>query len=323
MKAIKDAIRRVVSVPAGQVAAAAAVRPESAYRFFFISGHPRSGTNWLSNLCNLHPDVCCHGEFHFQVLYEAFDRFTGKPWYVGSEPHVKSVAERGLAETTRKCLIAMASVRKPGASVVGDHTPKPFQLLCPDAAYLTIVRDGRDVIVSWTYHLLRTARPDIVHEQTRTLFKNELAPVVAGGKSPELIASAAKNLLRDREWVSRLASGWAMQIQNDLPKIRELESSPRSGTRVLLLKYEEMLGDLERRRAEVYRFLGVDPSRAAAPSRETHTIAGFGRDDPASFYRKGEAGDWKNYFDSENAGWFKACAGKELIDAGYERDDGW
>ncbi len=320
MKALKDAIRKVVSVPAEKPAPTPGPRPESAYRYFFISGHPRSGTNWLSNLCNLHPDICCHGEFHFQVLYNAFDRFTDMPWYVASKPKIKAVAREGLAQTTRRCMIAMAEGRKPGATVIGDHTPRPFQMLLGDSAYLAIIRDGRDVVVSWTFHLLRTGKPGLVHDRTREAFTRELA---AAGDSAEGLKAAAGNLLRDEAWVSTVAGGWALQMQNDLPRLRGLIETPRNNCRVLLLRYEELLGDAEKWRTEIYRFLGVEPGKAESLSRETNTVAGFGREDPQSFYRKGESGDWKNYFDAQNATWFKTAAGKELIEAGYEKDLDW
>lgn len=296
--------------------------PETAYRPFFISGHPRSGTNWLSNICNLHPDIACDGEFHFSLLFEGFDKFTdkGKSWYLATSPHLLPVVNEQMDGFVRRTLIAMGKNRKPGALVVGDHSPRPFRLFIPNASHLVMLRDGRDVIVSWTFHLLRIWRPDIVHEQTRVMFETLLNEA---GNDPEKVKQAGRTLLRDQEWVSRLACGWALQMQNDLPRIRQLMSSPEMNCRVLLLQYEKMHADVESWRAEVYRFLGVDPSKAAPPSRETNTLAGFGREDPGSFFRKGEPQDWKNYFDENTTAWFKHCAGKELIDAGYETDLNW
>ena len=314
-----SAARNDAAVQSGAGASSVEIKPGGPRSYFFVSGHPRSGTNWISNLCNLHPDICCHGEFHFQVMYEAFERFTGKPWYVASESHVKPVAEQSLTQLVHKTLLAMAERRKPGASVIGDHTPKPFQLMLPDAGYLIALRDGRDVVVSWTFHLLRTGRPDIVHDQVRGVFERELG---ACAGEPEKLKDAAASLLRDAEWVGRLASGWSLQVQNDLPKIQSIEASG-GPSRVMLVRYEDLLADIESGRSRMYEFLGVNADRAMPLSRETHTIPGFGRDDPTSFYRKGEWGDWKNYFDERSAGWFKAAAARQLIDAGYEKDDCW
>lgn len=295
------------------------LKPGAAKTYFFISGHPRSGTNWLSNLCNLHPDICCHGEFHFEVMYDALEKFTAKRWYVASEAHVKSVAEHAIEQLVHRTLDAMAENRKPGARIIGDHTPKPFQVLVSDGAYIVAMRDGRDVIVSWTFHLLRTGMAEIVHEQTRQTFLRELS---AGMDDSARLKVAAQNLLRDQEWVTRLASGWALEVQNDLPRVQALKSEGGKA-RVLVVRYEDLLQDVEGGRARIYEFLGAAPDKAEPLSAESKTTPGFGREDPKSFYRKGEAGDWKNYLDDRGAGWFKACAAKELIDAGYETGDSW
>jgi hypothetical protein len=304
---------------AGVQAGAVEIKPGTRRTFFFVSGHPRSGTNWISNLCNLHPDICCHGEFHFEVMYEALERFTNKPWYLGSLPHIKPVAEHALEQFVHRTLNAMADKRKPGARIVGDHTPKPFKLQLADGAYIVALRDGRDVVVSWTFHLLRTGMTDIVHDEARETFAREMS---AGMDDPEKLKTAAQNLLRDQEWVTRLSAGWSLQIQNDLPAVQAISASG-GAARVMIAKYEAMLSDVEGERARLYEFLGAAPDKALPISRETRTAPGFGREDPTHFFRKGESGDWKNYFDERTAGWFKACAGQQLIDAGYEKDERW
>lgn len=35
-------------------------------QLFFVGGAPRSGTTWLQQILNAHPDVSCHGEGLFQ-----------------------------------------------------------------------------------------------------------------------------------------------------------------------------------------------------------------------------------------------------------------
>lgn len=319
-RGVSDVVASVNGVNSGHVEVKpvhAVGVPHDQRTFFFINGHPRSGTNWLSSLCNLHPDVCCHGEFHYQVLYDALRRFTGKAWYVGSEAHVKPVAEDAMAQFVRRTFNASADQRKPGARVMGDHTPKPLMPLLPGAAYIVSIRDGRDVVVSWTFHLLRTGMPEIVHDETRAVFERELAKV--SGDAGKL-KDAAMNLMRDQEWVTRVAAGWALQVQNDLPTAELLR---QQGSRVLVVRYEDMLANVEHGRGRLYEFLGVDPAKAGPLSRETHTTPGFGREDPSSFYRKGEAGDWKNYFDRHSAAWFKNVASRELIETGYETTDTW
>lgn len=310
MKQMLRQVVRKISAPREEAPA------PSVRTLFFISGHPRSGTNWLSNLCNLHPRVCCHGEFHFQVLYDALDHFTDFPWYVASKPKIRRVAEEGIESTVRRCMAAMGAQRKPGADVVGDHTPREFRVFIPDAKYVWIARDGRDVSVSWTFHLLNTGRPALVRPRVRELFDRELE---ASDGSPEGVKRAAANLLASEAWVEAVAEGWAERIRRDLPKVRAAESEGGA----LVLRYEDLLEDTDRWRGELYRFLGVDPSEAEPLSQETNTTPGFGKENPKGFFRKGASGDWRNYFDSEAQSWFKRAAGNELLELKYETDADW
>lgn len=48
-----------------------------------------------------------------------------------------------------------------------------------------------------------------------------------------------------------------------------------------------------------------------------------GQEDPKSHYRKGVAGDWKNYLTGANKDLFKERWGQLLVDLGYEKDLSW
>ena len=48
-----------------------------------------------------------------------------------------------------------------------------------------------------------------------------------------------------------------------------------------------------------------------------------GQEDTSSFYRKGVAGDWNNYFTERDKQIYKEEAGELLIRLGYERDLDW
>ena len=41
-------------------------------KFFVVRGFMKSGTNWLCRLLNLHPDISCAGEFHWQNIAGPF-----------------------------------------------------------------------------------------------------------------------------------------------------------------------------------------------------------------------------------------------------------
>ena len=48
-----------------------------------------------------------------------------------------------------------------------------------------------------------------------------------------------------------------------------------------------------------------------------------GEGDKKSHYRKGMAGDWRNYFTDNHKAEFKEVAGDILIELGYEKDKNW
>ena len=81
--------------------------------------------------------------------------------------------------------------------------------------------------------------------------------------------------------------------------------------------------DVESVRRRMYEFLGEDPGEALPLSAETRTTAGFDKEDPQSFWRHGQVGDWKRYSTDEFKRWFKAAAGDVLAELKYEKDQDW
>jgi Sulfotransferase domain len=291
--------------------------------FVFVSGHPRSGTNWVSSLLNLHPDVFSDGEFHFLILRWAMDGFTSLPWYIGAQEPVRSAAERGLQQMYRDCLIARAKERgRASVRVLADHTPRLFRIMIspPEARYVIVVRDGRDVLVSYTYHLLNTKNADVIPEPIRGVYAKQLARLDG---SREAQRQAGLELLACEPWVRHYASFWSEHILHDQRILQTVRSQGFGGS-VMVVSYESLRADVEAGRRAIYRHAGVDPSRAASVSSETNTAPGFGgREDVTSFYRKGEAQDWRNYFSPTLAKWFNDAAGQALIASGYESDARW
>lgn len=310
-------IRRTIRKLLGDEQGGASSRP----RPFFVCGHPRSGTNWVSSLLNLHPRVFCDGEFHFHLIRNGVDAFESQPWYIGSREPVKTEVERCFADTVLRCLVAQAhrpaeQGGKPGATQVGDHTPRMLRMLIrpPEGRYIIIFRDGRDVLVSWTFHLLKTSRPDIMHADVRPIFERVLPGADASADAARV---AACRLLADRAWVQHYAAAWSDHTGHDLAMLRRLEDEGL-GASMLRLSYEGLHADVEGQRTRMYRFLGVDPVEAAPLSRESHTAPGFGREAPRSFYRKGEVGDWRNYLTEASHAWVLERAGDRLRELGYD-----
>jgi hypothetical protein len=326
MSPLKRIIRKAMGSQSGTLSAfipsAGRSMPGSGHtqQYFFISGHPRSGTNWLSALVNLHPHIYCHGEFHFHIMRQAMDGFTSLPWYLANHEPVRSEAESAFGDLVRRCLGAEAR-KKPGAWVLGDHTPRPMRRFLPEGKHLLIRRDGRDVLVSWTYHLVRTGKPEVIPEPARSMLAAALRPSELG---PEGFRRVAATLLTNPEWVRHFARSWSTHVTRDEHTagewMRAAQAKPEAGCAVLPLRYEDLHADIAHWRSRVYEFLGVDPSIAAPISAQSKTAPGFGREDPGSFYRKGEVGDWVNHLTAHAAVWFTEEAGAALDLLGYPRE---
>lgn len=83
----------------------------------------------------------------------------------------------------------------------------------------------------------------------------------------------------------------------------------------------------------IFRFLGLFPQHIGEETLSEilyqHRFEKLtegrkpGEEDPHHHYRKGVAGDWKQYFNEENKAYFKENWGELLIRLGYEEDQTW
>lgn len=284
---------------------------------FFISGHPRSGTTWTVAALNLHPRIFAQGEFRFEALRNAFDQLTRWPWHVAHHEPVRTEAERAARDAIRRIMGAI-TVHKPAATWLGDKTPRPLRVLIPGAPHILLLRDGRDVLISRTFHELSTGgsllADPLYAGRMLTLQQAFLA-------DPALFRREPHRLLAEEHWVRTLARQWATQMRHDLAVAARMRADGL--TPIHELRYERMRADIESERTALYRFLALDPSEAAPISAANRSAPGFESETPNAFFRKGEVGDWNNYFSDAARRWFKQAAGDQLIALGYEKDDSW
>jgi hypothetical protein len=293
------------------------------YEFFFVRGHPRSGTNWVGALLNLHPAVNCWGEFHFEDIRNSIDGLQNIPWQITAREPLKSELDRCFEDLVRRSILTLRS-RKPGAKLIGDRTPRGLRVFLQGAPYILLVRDGRDVLVSWTYHILRQKPhaldvlvPADIRPGFQRLYDRFHADHMHFTKRPE-------ELLSDEGWVRMVSKRWGDWMRIDLAAAERIKASePGYRARLLQVKYEDLHRDAEAGRRAMYEFLGLRASDAAAISAESRTAAGFEREDPNSFWRHGQVGDWKQYTNDRFKQWFKESAGEELVRLDYERDTNW
>lgn len=285
-------------------------------RPFFISAHPRSGTNWLGCLMHLHRKISCTGEFTFHDVFAGVQQLVNAPGRAARFEPTKTTALKGFQRFVRDCMTSLES-RKPGAACVGDHTPRRLRVFLPGAAHIVLFRDGRDIAVSWTFNALARKELWVVPDAIKPFFEQQLA-AFANGAEGMMAAGAA--MLAHEPWVRHIARQWAQHVRDDLDAVARLSGGDLSGT-VATIRYEDLHTSLESERTRLYRFLGLDPADAEPVSDQTRTSTAFVKEeDPASHYRRGRVGDWKDKLSPRAVRWVEEEAGTELADLKYTNE---
>jgi hypothetical protein len=251
-------------------------------RLFFVGGAPRSGTTWLQQILDAHPDICCKGE--------------GLLWKTLAVPLETLMAERrksldeknttlfrhtggyplpGPADTEHllgtAILTAFAQQAGDGDyRAIGEKTPENvfffarLKQLFPDARFIAIARDPRDVLTSaWHFFRRPVAGEDSVAAMTG--FIRAAMPSIADGAR-------------------------AM-----------LDFHQRNPAESVVITYEDLLRSGPAVIAGIFRLLGVSDRAdivADCLDRASFAKATGGRaagvEQQGAFHRKGIAGDWRS-----------------------------
>lgn len=285
------------------------------HKFFFVSGCYKSGTHWIQNLLNLHPKANVKGEFHFEPLQVGYLELVNTRWYVSAKPRLRQTADASFHDFVRR-MMYMETRDKPSAVWLGDRTPRAIGEYLHGAPQINIIRDGRDVMVSWNFQHLRSKQPENLLPEMQEIALRCNADFL---QNPAPYMRPDTGFMADEWWFRHHARLWAKIVGQDLveaPSLREY------GVPVLQIVYEKLHKDFAGGVRELYEFLGLDPQEAQKPSDLTRTLPGF-EGDPTKFFRKGATGEWPEYFTHKQKKWFKEEAGEVLIAAGYEKDNTW
>ncbi|MEM6638899.1 MAG: sulfotransferase domain-containing protein [Pseudomonadota bacterium] len=181
---------------------------------------------------------------------------------------------------------------------------------------LAVFRDGRDVMVSFYFHMMfenEKSSPHVVHKTRKALKFADYNDVHS-------------NLPTFIEYLFDIQSKSRSPFQFTWPEfVRSFEGKP--GARV---RYEELVEDCPRALSAALADLTgqqVDMERVEAISEKYSFKAQANRpagvEKKGSFLRKGRPGDWQEKFTPEAARLFHELAGAELIKLGYVRDGSW
>ena len=278
-------------------------------RFFCVRGFMKSGTNWLGSLLGSHEQISCVGEFHWEDIVARFNSNMAELPLFQNEEYRERVRVH-FEDMIKRCLVDAA---EPGATLIGDRTPHTIvPVTLRNVPYITIVRDGRDVLVSRAFHLYNETGVHRLFQRIPEMAETHKAFQA----DPWFFQKHPEKLLCHETMVRESMGWWRDHIRSDLEAI---ERYPK--LKVRIVRYEDLHEDTDAEREKLFQFLDVDPTRAAKIKGSLKP--GFKKERPTEFLRKGAIGDWKNYFTDDTKLWFKEEAGEALIQQGYADSMDW
>ena len=258
----------------------------------------------MQKVLDSHPELICRGEGKFTAFRKELskaavkysDYITGHQKKVFGEEFFPALS-RPEFDRVYRCFIearllgdgAPASVKR-----IGNKDPEHGMVLSdlagyfPEAAYIHVIRDPRDIAVS-TWHHMRRTEPGFVE----TIGDFE--------------AFARRNV---KEWRVYVSSVRRVSAEMALDYIE--------------LRYEDLHADGALALKAVLERLGVDAAPAAVA--DCLQAASFerasggrprGEADAGSFYRKGEVGDWRNHMTAELSSLLLESSDGLAADLGY------
>jgi hypothetical protein len=276
-------------------------------QIFFVCGAPKSGTTWLQRVLDAHPEISCSGEGHFierfaiplsNVMrdYVAHMTLVATRVYEG-EPYYPPIKSPDFDRIVHSFIIDRLMSRQPGPEVcwIGDKTPRytgvlPMLLrICPDARFINIVRDPRDVALSR------------LHQAKRA--KLEGLTVMGTPERTNFIREGGLDWVRNVEPIDAFTKAHPSRLHN--------------------LRYEDMVGDPAWEARRAFGFLGVSTeSKLVADIVDRTSFQALsgrkpGEEHPTSFLRKGMAGDWREALEPEGQRALEEVCGPLMRQHGY------
>jgi hypothetical protein len=313
---------------------------------FFILGQQKSGTTWLMQILDSHPEILCRGEGRFfgadwrqesvkridskrppSSLYNAMlDAEYLKLWIERSVWSRNDDADEHLANLTRMAIdyFLMGELSKTSKRIVGDKSPlltpetiKEIARIYPEAKIIHIIRDGRDAAVSAVHHSWNFGKIRKGGEASakRTTHRK---------RDPHEMRNMGESIFAEGQ-LRKFAAEWSARVSSTV------EDGPTlPGNGYVEVRYEDLLERPEEEVRRLLEFLRAEASEKtvkmcvnAASFKKLSKGRMRGQEDPTSFFRKGIAGDWRNVFTEQDKVLFKKEAGSLLIRLGYEKDDSW
>jgi hypothetical protein len=314
----------------------------------FFGAYRRSGTTWVTAMLNSHPEIHIRNEgWLLNDRGNSFDTWFNNDqfaeWAASREARGTWLRDLGADEAAAMMQRAMITTlmreatRRDGWKQwsklrwIGDKTTMFYSAGCgtgpellhrlfppPRGRFLSMIRDGRDAIVS---HAFLIFREQSFHQLPADCSEHAIraCDYYAHGKGERLP-------LFNEPFLRHLVLGW-VDCMYGARRVADLYST---GGGFHEIRYEDLVNNTGPELTRLYRWLGVntDPALVERIIHETRFERASGgrprgQEEPLAEWRKGVVGDWRNHFTDENKHDFKAIAGSLLIELGYERDMDW
>lgn len=293
----------------------------------FVISAPRSGSTWLAQALNHHPEIFAtehrlFGEFFElwpsnngkqapRMTFDAYARALGMHYFHGETSTSRLQFIDDFIASYADFLISFAKQRTGKAIIVDKVTPYPgtykvvldkIKHFFPNAKLIRLTRDGRDVVTSGTFDwLLKDGHG--TPRYSHFVGSNSASPL-------------------DRFFDDEVLGSWTRLWQ-------EFSQQVTGQLADVTVSYEAMLENQSAQLTKIFSTLGADSSTAtsqacvSSTTFESTTGRKPGELDATAKQRNGKAGDWKNYFTRHDGELFVQIAGRELCEQGYEQDDSW
>jgi hypothetical protein len=292
---------------------------------FLIFASPKSGTTWLQRLLSSHPDVLCaesraFGDYFAPNTVSQPHLTLEKYTLILSRYYAPAVNGLTPADGTfyRDLLFntidtfAATSRLATGKRVYGEkltpyrdtaaHVAEMVRQYHPDIRFVNLVRDGRDVIVSGAVQWLNLRLLQAPVDQRAALQDTLERRIIPAAEFDLFLA----------HWTDAAEAG--LRARQQFPYYLDA-------------RYERFLTDPRGSVTDLFRFIGVDASAdtvsRCVESASFKSMSGgreTGEEDRRSFFRKGAAGDWADWFTGAQRDEFARRAGHLMTLTGYHGD---
>ena len=306
-------------------------------RFVFIVGHFKCGTTWLINMLSLHPDII--GIAETNLFNYVFDRtpeqstqilFTKTAWSEGGITYFPRYIGGRILNPIRKYW-------KPVVGLKITERPMTRYSLNLIEQYrlkkkLLKAKEPKEYCQTFFGYFAEKFKPKLLIEKSADTVKSipQIKEVYPDSKLIVVYRDGRDFVISHKFFAQNMGLEWNFEESVKLWKTMiELQFKYEKQYGLWTCSYESLLNDNRELARTILVFLGLNyddqiiNNMIYKSSFEFITGRKQGQAHEKSFYRKGIAGDWKNYFSRREKEKFKEIAGELLIKLGYERDYKW